>query len=187
MQHLGPLLHRNWQRAAAGTQRRRRALAACSRTAAHPVDGPPPSPACSSGSVTFTASFSLPDGTPLGGEMAPWTGSNAPTVREHPLPGCFQFLQEEQAGYSIGSATRHAQPVRASATCCQNLDRHRCLASPCPPARRPPPAHPSTYKHTTTPTHPNPPGADCAATRRNHGPFFPPAARAGAHCWPPDV
>ncbi|KAI7841081.1 hypothetical protein COHA_005308 [Chlorella ohadii] len=33
-----------------------------------------------SGGVTFTASFTLPDGTPLGGEMAPWTGSNAPTV-----------------------------------------------------------------------------------------------------------
>jgi hypothetical protein len=45
-----------------------------------PFESRPALCACSSGGVTFTASFTLPDGTPLGGEMAPWTGANAPTV-----------------------------------------------------------------------------------------------------------
>lgn len=57
--------------------------------------------ACSSGGVTFTASFTLPDGTPLGGEMAPWTGSNAPTVH---IVG--HLLPEDQAGDFSGKRLR---------------------------------------------------------------------------------
>jgi hypothetical protein len=48
-----------------------------------------------SGAVTFTASFTLP-GTPLGGEMSPWTGSNAPTVH---IMG--HLLPEEHAGMRL--------------------------------------------------------------------------------------
>lgn len=44
-----------------------------------------------SGGVTFTASFTLPDGTPLGGEMAPWTGSNAPTVHIVVRAACWRL------------------------------------------------------------------------------------------------
>jgi hypothetical protein len=61
-----------------------------------PTSWLPTNPAGCSGAVTFTASFTLPDGTPLVGEMAPWTGSNAPTVH---IVG--HLLSEEHAGMRL--------------------------------------------------------------------------------------
>lgn len=66
---------------------------------------PPPHPTTNlcSGGVTFTASFTLPDGTPLGGDIAPWTGANAPTVHlmGHTMP-------EHQAAAAAGLCSKHA-------------------------------------------------------------------------------